>query len=199
MPWSRAGLAPLKIRADETGAEIAKLNAIFNACFRIQREASEAAGRYVPMVVENVRGAIPWVGRSRWNFGSYHLWGDVPALMPPIEAARQSSGHGLERSPGRIEADQSQPAAQPRAFNGEATKLPGFRFDGSGQVSRRRRGGASARAARISAMAAKSTAVVRPGACTSLPSASPRRKAASARIAMIPQALSEWIGRVYLP
>lgn len=29
-----------------------------------------------------MRGAQKWVGRSRWNYGSYHLWGDVPALMP---------------------------------------------------------------------------------------------------------------------
>jgi hypothetical protein len=50
---------------------------------RIQREASEAAGRYIPLVVENVRGAQPWVGRARWKFGSFYLWGDVPALMPP--------------------------------------------------------------------------------------------------------------------
>lgn len=56
--------------------------ALFDACFRIQREASEAAGHHIPMVVENVRGAQPWVGRSAWNFGSFHLWGDVPALMP---------------------------------------------------------------------------------------------------------------------
>lgn len=49
---------------------------------RIQREAIEAAGHFIPLVVENVRGAIPWVGRSRWNHGSFHLWGDVPALMP---------------------------------------------------------------------------------------------------------------------
>jgi hypothetical protein len=34
------------------------------------------------MVVENVRGAQPWVGRARWNYGSFYLWGDVPALMP---------------------------------------------------------------------------------------------------------------------
>jgi hypothetical protein len=31
---------------------------------------------------ENVRGAQPWVGRAQWHFGSYYLWGDVPALMP---------------------------------------------------------------------------------------------------------------------
>ena len=59
-----------------------QLNALFDACFRIQREASEAAGRYIPLVVENVKGAQPWVGRARWHYGSFYLWGDVPALMP---------------------------------------------------------------------------------------------------------------------
>ena len=29
------------------------------------------------MIVENVRGAQPWVGRARANFGSFYLWGDV--------------------------------------------------------------------------------------------------------------------------
>jgi len=70
MPWSRAKALPPPD------------NTLFEACFRIQREASEAAGRHIPLIVENVRGAQKWVGRSRWNFGSFHLWGDVPALMP---------------------------------------------------------------------------------------------------------------------
>jgi hypothetical protein len=70
MPWKRARSLPPPD------------NALFDACFRIQREACEAAGRHIPLVVENVRGAQPWVGRARWNFGSYYLWGDVPALMP---------------------------------------------------------------------------------------------------------------------
>jgi C-5 cytosine-specific DNA methylase len=61
---------------------------LFNACFRIQREACEAAGRHIPMVVENVRGAEPWVGRAAWHFGSYYLWGDVPALMPMTKARK---------------------------------------------------------------------------------------------------------------
>lgn len=82
MPWKRAKAKAAAIRADETGQKLADLNRLFDACFRIQKEASIAAGRHIPMVVENVRGAIPWVGRSRWNFGSFHLWGDVPALMP---------------------------------------------------------------------------------------------------------------------
>ena len=70
MPWKRAkGLPPPD-------------NTLFEACFRIQREACEAAGRHIPLIVENVRGAQKWVGRARWNFGSFYLWGDVPALMP---------------------------------------------------------------------------------------------------------------------
>jgi C-5 cytosine-specific DNA methylase len=70
MPWSRAKALPPPD------------NTLFNACFRIQREACEAAGRHIPLIVENVRGAQKWVGRARWNFGSFYLWGDVPALMP---------------------------------------------------------------------------------------------------------------------
>ena len=27
-------------------------------------------------------GAQKWVGRARWHYGSFYLWGDVPALMP---------------------------------------------------------------------------------------------------------------------
>ena len=91
MPWSLAKAKAADIRADTTGEKLADLTRLFDACFRIQKEASIAAGRRIPMVVENVRGAIPWVGRSRFNFGSFHLWGDVPALMP-IGAKRKSKG-----------------------------------------------------------------------------------------------------------
>jgi hypothetical protein len=70
MPWKRAKALPPPD------------NGLFDACFRIQREACAAAGRHIPLVVENVKGAQPYVGRARWNYGSYYLWGDVPALMP---------------------------------------------------------------------------------------------------------------------
>ena len=42
----------------------------------------EAAGHFIPLVVENVCGAQKWVGKARWHYGSFYLWGDVPALMP---------------------------------------------------------------------------------------------------------------------
>jgi hypothetical protein len=70
MPWKRAKALPPPD------------NTLFETCFRIQREASEAAGHHIPLIVENVRGAQKWVGRAKWRFGSYYLWGDVPALMP---------------------------------------------------------------------------------------------------------------------
>jgi site-specific DNA-cytosine methylase len=84
MPWKRAKALPPPD------------NTLFNECFRIQREASEAAGHHIPMIVENVRGAQKWVGRASWNYGSYYLWGDVPALMPfscgPKMPGRNMSG-----------------------------------------------------------------------------------------------------------
>jgi len=78
MPWKRAKALPPPD------------NTLFDACFRIQREACEAAGRHIPLIVENVRGAQPWVGRARWHYGSYYLWGDVPALMP-LQVARKGA------------------------------------------------------------------------------------------------------------
>jgi hypothetical protein len=86
MPWKRAKALPPPD------------NTLFETCFRIQREACEAAGRHIPMVVENVRGAQKWVGRARWNFGSFYLWGDVPALMPPTLRAAKVPGFRFDGS-----------------------------------------------------------------------------------------------------
>lgn len=84
MPWSRSktnnsqSAKALRRKWETEGPD----NQLFDACFRLQREACAAAGRYIPMVVENVRGAQPWVGPAKWNYGSRYLWGDVPAIMP---------------------------------------------------------------------------------------------------------------------
>lgn len=165
MPWSLAKARAAAIRTDETGAALERLNSLFNACFRIQREASQAAGRYIPMVVENVRGAEPWVGRAAWNFGSYYLWGDVPALMPNVIGGR---------------------------------KNPGFRFDGSGrsfQTESVQRHVAEGRKNRGDWFGVGNDCSLQRRAA----SGSKARKAASAKIAKIPFALSSWIARCYLP
>jgi len=81
MPWKRAkALGP-----PELGMEL------FAQAERIQREAIEAAGHFIPMVQENVRGAQKYVGRARWHYGSFYLWGDVPALMPITSAVKVST------------------------------------------------------------------------------------------------------------
>ena len=97
MPWSRAKAKAAAIRADTTGAELARLNRLFDACFRIQREACEASGRHIPMVVENVKGAQPWVGKAAGRFGSFYLWGDVPEL-PKAEKAVKVPGFRFDGS-----------------------------------------------------------------------------------------------------
>ena len=71
-----------EILADESGEKLAALTFLFRECFRIQEEGCRAADRHIPLVVENVRGAQKFVGRARWNFGAFYLWGDVPALLP---------------------------------------------------------------------------------------------------------------------
>lgn len=85
MPWKRAKALP------------PPSNTLFEACFRIQREAEESSGRPIPMVVENVCGAQKWVGRARWHYGSFYLWGDVPALMPTVLRMAKRPGHDWGR------------------------------------------------------------------------------------------------------
>lgn len=208
MPWTRAKAKAAAIRADRTGGELGRLNALFDACFRIQREASEAAGRHIPMVVENVRGAIPWVGRSAWSFGSYHLWGDIPALMPfPIKATKvpgfRFDGGGGSFQSAAVNAH-TKHLTNPAEHVEEGRKHHGDWFREPNCPSRQ--GGQLKPPSRVSKNA---PAEGRKGAgagaewfdqnTSSLPSNSPRRKAASARIAKIPIALSRWVGRVYSP
>ena len=90
MPWKRAKALPPPYLGIE----------LFNAQFRIQREASEAAGRHIPMVVENVRGAQKWVGLAAWHYGSFYLWGDVPALMPMTFATQKFNPDGTAHGQG---------------------------------------------------------------------------------------------------
>lgn len=135
MPWTRAKQIARALRGEDEFPEgysgsrtVPQLTALFDACFRIQREASEAAGRHIPLVVENVKGAQPWVGRAAWNFGSFYLWGDVPALMPVPIDARKLGGGASWYPP---DDPRHQPGLDFTRLAGQ--KNPGFRFDGSGK------------------------------------------------------------------
>jgi C-5 cytosine-specific DNA methylase len=167
MPWKRAKALPPPD------------NELFDTCFRLQREACAAAGRHIPLVVENVRGAQKWVGRARWNFGSFYLWGDVPALMP-MTLNNVILPQVVHRDP-------------------DGRKLPGFRFDGSGRsfqsasVEGVKQPGISGTRANGRGDRWFQDGAARDG------SKSPQRKMASAMIAKIPLALSRHIARTYYP
>lgn len=168
MPWKRAKALPPPD------------NTLFNECFRIQREACAAAGRHIPLIVENVRGAQKWVGRARWNFGSFYLWGDVPALMPPNRAAKVPGlrdGHfpagglaqgyidGRKGIPHRTTGHWTNPAEHEGVKNGKDW------FGAGDDCSAQRRHG----------------------------SKSSGRKMASAMIAKIPMPLARHIGATFFP
>jgi hypothetical protein len=117
MPWTKAKAIAADYRSGKR--DVKKLTALFDACFRIQREACEAAGRHIPLVVENVKGAQPWVGRSRWAFGSFHLWGDVPALMPIARRVAKVPGlnwSGFKNGDPNYRGQAFNPAAQGKAL-----------------------------------------------------------------------------------
>ena len=172
MPWSRAKALPPPD------------NTLFEACFRIQREASEAAGRRIPLVVENVRGAQKWVGRARWNFGSFYLWGDVPALMPPVSAIKNNGGSWFAVAHNTTSG---------KGQNPDGRKLPGFRFDGSGRSFQ----SASVEGVKGSEGYERNHPNAFGWAKPGTSSHSPRRKMASAMIAKIPLSLSRHIAGVY--
>jgi hypothetical protein len=210
MPWSRAKQIARALRGEDEfpagykgSRTIAELTALFDACFRIQREANDiraARGQPpIPMVVENVRGAIPWVGPAAWNYGSYYLWGDVPALMPQTLKATKlpGSGHGWKHP----DDPRHKPGLDFTRLAGQAAddgrKVPGFRFDGSG------------RSFQTASVKAYDVAEGRKGYgagaewfdqnLCKLSSKSSGRKAASAKIAKIPLTLSTHIAWVYRP
>lgn len=183
MPWSKAKEKRRKILADP--AERKRLTDLFNQCFRIQREVSDVAGRYVPIIIENVRGAQEWVGKARWNFGSFYLWGDVPALMPiPMQRPIKQQG---SMTPGK----------QRWRREGIAPLATGHKSQGLNWSDQTRRGHDFTRIA--GRQAADSFGWSKDTPLRNNNSKSHKRKEASAVIAKIPLALAAWIARCFYP
>lgn len=193
MPWKRAKALPPPD------------NTLFEACFRIQREACEAAGRHIPLVVENVRGAQKWVGRARWNYGSFYLWGDVPALMPPTFRAQKNPGFRFDGS-GRSFQSESVKNTGGSWFNvaHNTTSGKGNNPDGRKGIPHRTAGHWTNPAEHEGRKAPHGTQWFNDGPRTkdslaTMGGRSPARKAASAMIAKIPLPLARWIARAYRP
>lgn len=213
MPWTRAKAKAAAIRADASGKMLEDLNRLFLACFRIQREACAARGRHIPLVVENVKGAQPWVGRARWNFGSFYLWGDVPALMPITFRGLKNPGFRFDgsgrsfqtacvdgvKAPGMNWSDQTKRGQDfTRLAGNEGIKNAGgswFNVGSRGQIELNRNPVHA-----LSGIKQGGTWWHDEGSASRFSgSKSPARKFASAIIAKIPFTLAEHIAKVYHP
>jgi hypothetical protein len=187
MPWSRStdpnnskAAKALRKKWETEGPD----NRLFDACFRIQREAIEATRkncprccnhpgtryccsvcsgdgsvtRYIPMIVENVRGAQPWVGKSKANYGSFHLWGDVGMVGDRIVIQHAGNMHTL-----RV------PCTSRVGKGHDGTKIGGDWFSDPNST------------------------------CQKHGSRSSARKAASAMIAKIPEPLARFVATSFYP
>ena len=168
MPWSRAKALNCKPPTN--------FLCLFYACFKLAQDVG------APVIVENVRGAVPWVGPEAWNFGAYYLWGDVPALMP-ITAKRGVMKAGVtHRSNGATNFHGYKTQGQNwNRFKESGEVSPEFRYQGDGI----KQGGDWFNDSE-------------PSISRLYGSKSTKRKAASAMIAKIPFPLASHIARCFL-
>jgi hypothetical protein len=202
MPWSRAKAMAAEIRQD--AAKIEELNRLFNVCFRLQLEASQAAGRHIPMVVENVKGAQPWVGRAAWHYGSFYLWGDVPALMPPLKFVKLP-GNDTFKANGLP----CNKFTDPRYGSGVKQHGSGAEWSDKALDEQRKAAGVKVGADAFSVGFKNSAAKLVDAAGLEGFNVTPEerkvqhmsraRKAASAQIAKIPFELASYVARIYHP
>ena len=241
MPWTRAKQIIRALRGhgefpDEyTGSRTVEgLNALFDACFRIQRDASEAATkaygcarcgiyhpatlldgcdfvpRHIPLVVENVKGAQPWVGRAKAHFGSYYLWGDVDSVGGRIVAGGLRFGQTLRVQKRHKFNPDGTNHGQGSWFKIADSKNRGSKNDGAGtwfnigSPGQTQHNGNPVNGQKGESGSWFSDYKSRPRgglierlSCTSSRSAA--RKAASAQIAEIPFELASWIARCFKP
>lgn len=203
MPWSKSKALAAWYRED--AQRIEELTAMFRACFRIAREAE------VPLIVENVCGAQPWVGQAGWHYGSFYLWGDLPALMPmtkplakvpglncKVGSATYSGGAFNDtaiKNLGGSWFNVAHNTESGKGQNPDGRKLPGFRFDGSGKSFQ-------TAAVKVGGdwfgtyAEQKEMETISPGRLHG--KNSPKRKHASAQIAKIPFPLASHIARTFM-
>ncbi len=209
MPWRRAKQIARALRGKDVfpdgykGARsIAELNELFEQPGRLQREASEAAGRWIPMVQENVKGAQPWVGPAQWSYGSFFLWGDVPALMPSVVKAQKFNPDGTAHGTGSwfaIADSKNRGARATKNAGGSWFNIAHNTTSGKAQNSDGRPNNARDRVAEAIKVGGDFFGR-EPGSPSNLYSSkSSARKAASARIAKIPFLLAQHIAAVYHP
>lgn len=145
------------------------------------------------VVVENVRGAQKWVGRAKWHFGGFYLWGDVPALMPEVTRAPKMPGRGMSLGDvpwGAHHTGPNERATKNTGGSWFAVGSPGQKITGRNPVSEL----AAIKGGGGSWFGEGNDSPMRQGS-----SKSNARKMASAMIAKIPLALAQHIAHAWKP
>jgi hypothetical protein len=187
--------------------------------WRIRYEAQEAAGRQIPLIIENVCGAQKWIRPTDWKYGSFYLWGDIPALMPSTKGSIKNGiigggswfGISATNTVLGMNPDGRKIAHAAKQFDGQRVngeradprdahiKVPGLNWS-----DRSRKGQAfNSHAVRQMKEGTKMGGTWWNDSTNNLirraSSKSSARKAASAQIAKIPEPLARHIARVFRP
>jgi len=93
-------LARKTILRSFAGFGSASTNTLFSTGFRAASNRSGTTPAHdwehfpegITSYVERLRGAQKWVGAARYHYGSFYVWGDVPALMPKPERVAKVAG-----------------------------------------------------------------------------------------------------------
>lgn len=108
LPWGRGG----KYGPPVLGLEL------FRACERIGSESG------APYVIENVRGAVRFVGPPVTHLGPFYLWGPgVPALFP-IEARALQKGFVHKAVRGHLKELRPCPRSKRREWSATVAMVP---------------------------------------------------------------------------
>jgi hypothetical protein len=170
---------------------------IWLACERIAQELG------APLVLENVQGARKYMGPASAHYGSFYLWGDVPALLP---IGRPQKGFGRVK-------EMDNPTDHRGGFGG--TDYQVAHPKGETFAPRRTRAGFAGEMDRVKPvyrgpqmsnhcdkfkrMAGREKYRRIHGAEQARHHGSRKRKEWSAQVAMIPLELAEWIGQCFYP
>jgi len=153
---------------------------IWDACVKIARELD------APLILENVRGAVKWMGKETWHYGSYYFWGEMPALQPiPYMRSNgiMSNRKGFKR-------------ALPTSGNQPTGGFKCLPLDGKVYL-----GNAQAKNLKRDSFHCDQRKSIFVGECNWIDGVRKglSRKEWAARIAMIPEELSTWIGECFYP
>jgi hypothetical protein len=171
-------------RCRELAKNVPPDKTIWEACVRIAKELK------APLILENVRGAQPYMGKADSHYGSFYLWGNVPALLPSGRPFKGFHRANVNTTP--FSGPGFKGGTDGKQWRGNMGPIPSFKgvsdrrdnFHAQGERGNRLKNG---------------TRMSGRGAAQVGHHGSSARKQWSAQAAMIPYELAHWIGVCFKP